>query len=131
MKEGTTSGGLNSPSTDAPNNSAKLYFGAMFALVGGIAALGLYARIWEGMQPEETINSAKVLSIEPYNRSNDLHWSSRGNRLRIVGGDRVIDFPRSRWDSSVQVGDTIDLVVRRSFPLFGDELDGREINDYK
>jgi hypothetical protein len=36
-----------------------------------------------------------------------------------------VDFPARRWDSSIEVGDVADAVVRRSF--FGDQYDGLAI----
>lgn len=97
----------------------------------GLLALGAYARIWEYRQPRQQIERARVLSIEPYSAHNDLHWTSEGYRIRINGEGRVIDFPVKNWDDSVREGDSVDLVVRRSFPLFGNELDGIQIDDHK
>lgn len=103
----------------------------VISVVGTLYALGGYARIWEYRQPKQSITQAEILSIGPYSSHNELHWSSKGNRVRTRGEDRVIDFPLKNWDKTVRVGDSVDLVVRRSFPLFGNELDGISINDYK
>lgn len=101
------------------------------AVFTGLVALGSYARIWEYREPNQPIQNAQIQSIEPYNFRNDLHWSSTGYRVRIDGEDRVIDFPSKNWDDTVRKGDSVDLVVRRSFPLFGNELDGIQIDDHK
>lgn len=93
-----------------------------------------YAKIWEMKQPKQEIKNAVVESIEKYyNKGGDLHWSSKGNRIKINGENRLIDFPQKKWDNTVKEGSSIDLIVRKSFPWFGalDELDGLYINDYK
>lgn len=104
--------------------------GIFFAALIGIAS---YARIWEYKQPKKNISGASITSIESYRRSGDLHWSVTGNRIFIEGEPRPIDFPDKKWDDTVQEGDTVDLVVRRSFHWFGlaNELDGLSIDDYK
>ena len=112
-------------------NIKKYTVGGIITTFAGLTALGGYARIWEYRQPNQPIKNARVLSIEPYSSHNDLHWTSRGYRIRIDGEDRVIDFPTKNWDDTVREGDSVDLIVRRSFPLFGDELDGIQINDHK
>jgi len=100
----------------------------LIAVLVGITTLGVYARVWEWMQPQQEINNAVVRSIVPYYYGGgDLHWSSRGNRIYIQGENSPIDFPSKNWNNTVKEGDTVDLVVRRSFPLFGDELDGFSI----
>lgn len=95
--------------------------------------LGAYARIWEKRQPKKYITKTVVQSIEPYSHTNELHWSFRGFKVRIVGVDRPVDFPLKNWDNSVHVGDTVDVVVRQSFHWFGskDELDGLSIDDHE
>jgi hypothetical protein len=102
------------------------------AVLLGIITLGVYARIWEWTQPRQEIEKAVVSSIEPYYHSGgDLHWSSRGNRIYIQGENRPIDFPSKNWNNTVREGDTINLIVKKSFPLFGDELDGLNITTVK
>ncbi|MFW9769726.1 MAG: hypothetical protein ACFFEM_12970, partial [Candidatus Thorarchaeota archaeon] len=92
-------------------------------------ALGGIARVWEWSQPELELEGAKVASITPYQRlGGDLHWRSRGFRVRFEGRDGVVDYPARRWDESVIVGDTIDAVIRNSF--FGDEYDGLLVTRY-
>lgn len=104
-------------------------------LVGGaLFTLGAYAKIWEYFQPKEKISNAVVLSIKPYYSTNDVHWSSTGNRLSVDKDQRPIDFPKKKWDPEVEEGDSVDLVVRRSFPVFGlkdEELDGLSIEKSK
>lgn len=92
-------------------------------------AFGAYARIWECSQEQET-RSAVVRSIRPYSRTgNDLHWSPRGFRAYVYGEDRPIDFPSRKWDETVKENSAVTITTRRSFPLFGDELDGITITD--
>lgn len=97
----------------------------------GLTALGAYAKIWENRQPNQSVENAIVQHIEQYSNHNDLHWTSRGYRVKIDCENKVIDFPAKNWDDSVKKGDSIDLVIRRSFPLFRDELDGIRIEDHK
>ena len=75
----------------------------------------------------------KISSVEPYSIPDDLHWSLRGYRVRILGEYKPIDYPLEKWDNTLQIGDTVNLVVRRSFPWFGfkDELDGLSIKAKK
>jgi hypothetical protein len=99
----------------------------LFCFIGVLLALGMYAKIWEWQQPKQHIPRTKVVSINPYSSDNDLHWSSRGYRTQIEGENRVIDFPSKHWDKTVKEGDTVSMTVRKSFPLFGNELDGLNI----
>ncbi len=81
-----------------------------------------FASLWEWRQPKLELEAVRVASIAPY----DLR-SSGGVRVRFEGQDGVVDYPASRWDESVKVGDTIGAVIRSSF--FGDEYDGLEITE--
>ena len=101
----------------------------IIALLGISPSLGAYARIWEELQPEQHLSNMKISSIQQYCSSNDLHWSLRGYRVRILGEYKPIDYPLENWDNTLQIGDTVNLVVRRSFQWFGfkDELDGLSI----
>ena len=101
----------------------------IIVLSGILFSLGAYARIWEALQPEQRLSKMKISSIEQYLSSSDLHWSLRGYRVYVVGEHRPIDFTLKNWDHTVQIGDTVDLAVRCSFPWFGlkDELDGLNI----
>ena len=105
----------------------------LIILVGIFTCLGASARIWEVIQPKQYLLRAKVQSIERYCYTNDIHWSSNGYRIYIVGENKPIDFSLKNWDSTVHRGDVVDTVVRRSFPWFGlkDELDGLSIDDHK
>jgi hypothetical protein len=103
-------------------------------ILGGIlGCLGFYARMWEVMQAEKYFSEATIQSIEQYSYRNELHWSSRGYRVYIVGENKPIDFPLKNWDNTVNVGDAVDLIVRSSFPWFGlkNELDGLSINHHE
>jgi hypothetical protein len=109
-----------------------IYFGVICSFCI-LILLGAYARIWEKLQPTQHITKTILRSFEPYSSTNELHWSYRGFKVYIVGEDRPIDFPLKNWDTSVQEGDTVDLIVRQSFQWFGfkDELDGLLIDDHK
>ena len=99
----------------------------LLCFTGVVFSLGMYTNIWEWQQPKQHIPRTKVVSINPYSSDNDLHWSSRGYRTQIEGENRVIDFPSKHWDETVREGDTVKMVVRKSFPLFGNELDGLRV----
>ena len=96
-------------------------------LVVAMLLLGMYAKIWEWQQPKQQVPHAKVLSVKPYSSGNDLHWTSKGYRIQLEGEGRVVDFPLDHWDTTVREGDSVTMTVRRSFPMFGDELDGLSI----
>jgi hypothetical protein len=105
----------------------------IIALPGILFSLGAYASIWEALQPEQHLSNMKISSIEQYCSSNDLNWSLRGYRVYTIGEHKPIYFPLKNWDSTVQIGDTVNLAVRRSFPWLSskDELDGLSITDHK
>jgi hypothetical protein len=96
-------------------------------LVVAMLLLGMYAKMWEWQQPKQQVLHAKVLSIKPYSSDNDLHWTSKGFRIQLEGEERVVDFPLKYWDKTVREGDSVTMTVRKSFPLFGNELDGLSI----
>jgi hypothetical protein len=86
-----------------------------------------FAGVWEWRQPKLALEGVKVASIAPYDGlSGGLPWPSEGVRVRFEGQEGTVDYPAGRWDESVQVGDTIDAVIRSSF--FGDEYDGLEVS---
>ncbi len=96
--------------------------------VGAIAFLAFFAyvRAWEWRQPELRLETARILSIESCrHRGGDLRWPWRGTRVRLEGHDGPIDYPAGRWDSSVTIGDAVDVVVRRRY--FGEGYDGLRI----
>ena len=95
----------------------------------GVAGLGAYARIWESRQPEREIKNVIVENITPYEHANDIHWDSKGFLVFIKGEKMPIDVPSKnihclKEDYPIKEKDMVNLIVRRSFPLFGDELDG-------
>jgi hypothetical protein len=106
---------------------------ALIAMFGFVLLLGGYVRLWEAKQPRLDFPEARVQSIEPYRLTNDLHWSLKGYRVRIVGENRPIDFSAENWEKAVNVGDTVNVTVRRSFTWFGlkDELDGLSIDEHR
>ena len=103
-----------------------LTLGLLYFVVA-VFLLGMYAKTWEWQQPKQKIPHARVLSVKPYSSDNDLHWTSKGYRIQLEGEARVIDFPSKYWDKTVKEGDTVVMIVRKSFPLFGNELDGLSI----
>jgi hypothetical protein len=94
---------------------------ALVASVLLTCAVWAAASLWEWRQPKLELEAVRVASIAPYDRL------SRGVRVRFEGQEGVVDYPASRWDESVKVGDTIDAVIRSSF--FGDEYDGLAITE--
>ena len=99
---------------------------ATFVLIA--LAVGGFARAWEWRQPELALERVKVASIDPYQcLGGDFYSRLRGVRVRFEGQKGVVDYPASRWDESVAVGDTIDAVIRSSF--FGEEYDGLRITE--
>ena len=110
------------------NKLQKIILYPLISTIVSLASVGWYGLFWEKRQPKEQM-SGRIKLIEPYQNHNDLHWSSNGYRIFIEGEDRPIDFPRKNWDDTVREGDSVDLIVRRSF--FGDELDGLSIDDHK
>jgi hypothetical protein len=94
---------------------------ALVASVLLTCAVWAAASLWEWRQPKLELEAVRVASIAPYDRL------SQGVRVRFEGQEGVVDYPASRWDESVMVGDTIDAVIRSSF--FGDEYDGLAITE--
>ena len=90
-----------------------------------------YIKIWEMCQKDQYIENVKIQIVESYNYRNDLHLSLRGYRVYVEGVTEPIDFPLKNWDSTVQEGDTVDLVVKQSFKCFGfkNEFDGVSIKE--
>jgi hypothetical protein len=117
----------NPISSDVMVQPQKYWTFGLLCFIGAVLALGMYARIWEWQQPIHQVPQAKIVSIKPYSSDNDLHWSSRGYRIHIEGEEKVIDFPSKHWDKTVREGETVAMTVRKSFPLFGNELDGLSI----
>jgi hypothetical protein len=112
-------------------NIGKYISAGLITITAGLASLGAYASIWEYRQPKQTIENAQVLDIMPYRFSNDLHLTSKKYTIKIDKSKSVIDFQEKSWDNTIKKGDSIDLVVRKSFPLFGDELDGLKIKSHR
>lgn len=93
----------------------------------GIIGFGIFIRLWEMKQPVFYLEEVTISSIKPYSyRAGELHWSFHGYRIHIKEDDRLIDFPKERWNEKIKVGDKVTIAVRRSF--FNDELDGRMVN---
>lgn len=94
-------------------------------------AFGCYTKIWESIQPKEEIKNAIVREIKPYHYNSELSWSPVGNLVYIEGEKTPIRFKANRWDRTVKVGSSVDLIIRKTFPLFGDRLEGMSIDDYQ
>jgi len=105
-----------------------LIAGAVVAYTGTVA-LGIYAKLWESIQPEKTHNTF-VTEIEPYSSRNDIPLSSSGIRLHLKGEQEPIIFSSSNWDETVQEGDFVSAVSKERFPLFGG-LEGIQITDFE
>jgi hypothetical protein len=99
-------------------------------LASGALALGVYAQLWECQQPTRAITNVIVRDCPSYYTKGELHWSFHGKRL-YLDGEKAIDFSSSEWDDSIKIGDSVDVVVRKSFPLSGDTLDGMSITRHK
>lgn len=89
-----------------------------------------YSRIWEAMQPYVNFTQQKVVSIEMYSATNDLHWSSKGYRVYLKGVSQPIDFPIKNYNKGIKVGSVVDITIRKSFSWYGllDEYDGIAIS---
>ena len=98
----------------------------IFIAIGIIFLFYAYIKIWEMCQKDQYIENVKIQIVEPYNYRNDLHFSLRGYRVYVEGVTKPIDFPLKNWESTVQEGDTVDLVVKLNFKYFGlkNEFDG-------
>lgn len=91
-------------------------------------ALGplFYIRIWELQQPKVELKKVCIVEILPYRQTaGDLHWSYKGYRIYIKGDKRTIDFAKKNWNESIEINDSVNMVVRQSF--FGNELDGLRV----
>ena len=102
-------------------------------IAGGAAALTIFGMfkgpsIWEHYQPKIEL-TARVLEIEPYYGRNELYMYTLGVVVVVADDPRPINFPADKWDSSIEKGDNITAVVRRSWPWFGlyDGWDGLEV----
>ncbi|MDH3745936.1 MAG: hypothetical protein OES47_12620 [Acidobacteriota bacterium] len=96
-------------------------------IVTAALLLGAFARLWEWRQPQlEHAGVTVSKTVGYYSSGGDIHWSRKGMRVHLDGVDGVVDFPARHWDPSVQEGDTVDVVIRRSF--FGNQYDGLAIS---
>ena len=81
------------------------------------AVLGI-ARLWEWRQPKLELEGARIASVTPYE-------SGGGAEVSFEGQDGTVDFPPEHWDASLQAGDTVNAMIRRSF--FGADYDGLQV----
>lgn len=100
-------------------------FVSAFFLV--IILFGVYVKIWEWRQEKFELKNVLIKIIIPYYASGgDLHWSFKGFRIYVDSDNRPIDFPEKNWNSTIQIGDSVIIIARKSF--FFDELDGLNIH---
>jgi len=100
---------------------------ALLAALLALSGTGLWARVWEIHQPRLQLEAVTVLATRPYYTNGiELHWSLTGTRVRLAGVEGPVDFANQRWDPSLEAGDTVDVVLRKSF--FGDEYDGLAVS---
>ena len=94
-----------------------------------IAAAAVH-HTWEYCQAERTISDVELISIRPYSISSEVGWSWRGNYVKVEGEELSIKFP-GNLDDTLRPGDTVDVVVRESFPRYLgiEHLDGRLIRE--
>jgi len=110
----------------------KYMFGGVITVCVGMAVLGTYARVWEYKQPNQLIEKARIESVERFTVDNDLHFNVHDvYRIKINHDNRAVYFHADKWDETVKEGDLVDIVAKRSFPLFEEELDGLHITDHK
>jgi hypothetical protein len=67
-------------------------------------------------QQLQYIDDATVESIEAYTARNDLHMQSQMYQVRLEGIAHPVAFSQDRWDTTLEPGDSIDLVVKELFP---------------
>ena len=98
----------------------------------GMVGFGIYMKAWESRQPRQEIRGVIVRAIEPYSYHSEVGFGSSSNDVSFEGIEKPVDFPYRHWDRTVREGDSVDVIVRQSFPLFGkNELHGLKIDDYK
>ena len=107
------------------------WVGGLLATAAVLAALllGGFIRLWEWRQPELELAGATVTSaVSYYYPGGDVGWSRRGARVRFETVEGAVDFLARHWDHTVRAGDTVDVVIRRSF--FGGEYDGLAVTHH-
>lgn len=94
------------------------------ATVVGLLGWGAYVRISAYLYTTHDLHDVRVVAVTPYppDAADD---AIRGMRVELDGYNGVIDFPGDRWDAAIDVGDTVDAMVRRS--RLSDESVGVEI----
>ena len=112
-----------------------LYLGLGAAALGlaGVVWYASHVNRWEKSQPLHEIRATVVYLIQDYSATNDLHTSLRGKRITVDKEEGVqIDFHLTRWNPEISQGDTVNVVVRASYPHLGQEpqLDGISIEHY-
>lgn len=103
--------------------------GALLILVLGADALMRYVG---GKQDKVFYKNAIVRDVDcRCSKLEDLSMLLPGKRVYLNDDNGGIDFSRSKWDNSIEEGDTVDVLARKS--LVGEELYGLSIKpvDYK
>lgn len=117
---------------DNGNRGYSIYFKTslgLYAILAGLIGSGM---LWELRQPKQKVENAKVESINYYYRNGgDLHNPIARYEVSVEGVSKQINFPVKYWDPTVKEGDVVDVIYRKSFPLFGGKLDGFEIDDHE
>jgi hypothetical protein len=97
------------------------------AALAAAVLLGLFAHVWEWRQPRLELTGMTIAAASPYyHPGGDLGWSRSGARVRLETVEGTVDFLARRWDGDLRVGDTVNVVIRRSF--FGHEYDGLAVS---
>lgn len=111
--------------------------GIVYSMATAGAALVLYAiggRTIESFFTPTHIWAPEVVeSIQPYENTGNKHLTQRGFEVSFEDGLGRVDFPRKNWDSSIAVGDTVEVLTRKSLNWFGkfpNEFDGLEVKIY-
>ena len=107
------------------NRQKLIKAGATF-LLGAVVSLGLYIPFYEAAQPQKALENARVTRVQYY-RYREI-WACSGYNVSVEGENSPIDFPDNSWDTRIKEGEIVrKLVVRKRFPLFGQQLAGLEV----
>lgn len=98
----------------------------IIVIIAVIIAAAAYMKIWESRQAKVALEGVKIIRIESFHRSlGELHLSFSGYRVYIENEDKPIEFSKDNWCDSIQVNDTVDMIVREK--MFENKFDGFHI----